>query len=112
MLNEKIQLATNYINYLHVDYCKLKEFVPFDLAFALRFINFTGYTGQIYFSQTILERAIKPTYMYSVNSSQSSPQLVGFFTKDYYSVNLSGISFIDDQIPVSSTLIIEFTCHF
>lgn len=41
------------------NFCALNYFGPEDLAFAMRFINFTGYTGPIYFPQDILRRAGK-----------------------------------------------------
>jgi len=38
------------------DFCALTSFNPEHLAFALRFVNFTGYTGNVSFSQDILLR--------------------------------------------------------
>lgn len=42
-----------------VDFCKIDSFSPYELAFAMRFVNYTGYTGPIYFPFDILKRAGK-----------------------------------------------------
>lgn len=101
LLNEKIKEVDEILNIYGTDYCNLEEFTPSDLAFALRFINFTGYTGKIYFTDTILERAVKPQYLYSLNTSLFDATLAGVFTMDYYQINASNIAFIDGKVPIS-----------
>lgn len=100
-LNEKVKEAGEKFNLVGIDYCSLEEFTPVNLAFALRYINFTGYTGKIYFTDTILERAVKPQYLYSINTSLFDANLAGVFTMDYYQINESNIAFIDGKVPIS-----------
>lgn len=57
LLNEKLANNTGQITTSNVDFCKITTFTPKDLAFALRFVNFTGYTGEIYFSDDSLARS-------------------------------------------------------
>lgn len=100
-LNEMSSGAEFFEQKIAFDFCKSEDFTTRDLAFALRFINFAGYTGPIFFSNEMLELVEKPSYLYSVNSSLHEPEFVGLFTSEFYRINLSRISFVDDKIPIS-----------
>lgn len=50
------------ITIIPTDFCSLTTFTPTQLSFALRFINFTGYTGEIYFTDAIMRRASKTNF--------------------------------------------------
>ena len=54
-LNEKLREALP--NAKEFDFCSLETFTPEDLAFALRFVNITGYSGPIYFQHGSVLRA-------------------------------------------------------
>lgn len=53
MFAEAISLIQNNCTYLNerseVDFCALTEYTPAQLSAAMRFVNFTGYTGNIQF---------------------------------------------------------------
>ncbi len=57
LLNEKLADNTEILIPSKVDFCKITTFTPRDLAFAMRFVNFTGYTGPIYFDNDIIVRS-------------------------------------------------------
>lgn len=55
LLNEKAQGLTE--SKALDNFCEKKTFSPVDLTFALRFINFTGYTGPISFPNDVMIRS-------------------------------------------------------
>lgn len=54
-LNEKAQefKVSNFFG----NFCEKTTFSPKDLTFAMRFVNFTGYTGQINFPSNVMIRS-------------------------------------------------------
>lgn len=57
-LNEKVDEEVK--NELNIgNFCNLTSFQPAVLATALRYVNFTGYTGEIFFSSDALIRSSK-----------------------------------------------------
>ena len=58
LLNENYKKAEIPIKN-DIDFCAITKFTPQILRFALKFINITGYTGDIYFPEGQSDRARK-----------------------------------------------------
>lgn len=117
LLNENYQKAeitiTNDINF-----CEITKFTPQILRFALKFINITGYTGEIYFPEGQSGRARKyslanPTFtkpylfvdknitLYSVHDEELNAVYAGTLTYDSVQIYTSAIQFKNGETPVS-----------
>lgn len=72
MYAEAVRLLTKNCTYLNdaveeeyrkvisvADFCQLTSFTPAILAVAMRYANFTGYTGEIYFGKDYMIRESK-----------------------------------------------------
>lgn len=95
--NRENRLFTNELP----DFCSLTEFTPDELSYAMRFVNFTGYTGQVSFSNYILKRKTKSYYLYSVYNISLEATLVGYINQTGTTIYSNLISFINNQVPIS-----------
>lgn len=86
------------------DFCSLTEFTPDELSYALRFVNFTGYTGQIDFPNNVLIRKTKSYYLYSVYNISLDATLVGYINQTGITIYNDLISFVNNQVPISGKL--------
>lgn len=106
MLNEnRVKTQFYYDDYLP-DFCSITEFSPIQLSYALRFVNFTGYTGPISFPNNILIRKTKPYYLYSVYNNNFDATLVGYINETGTTIYNNLVSFINNQVPVSGKSLI------
>lgn len=100
------------------DFCDLTEFTPGIISFALRFVNYTGYTGRISFDPFKLVRrskkqkflpgfshflTVKTFYLYNMQGLDYAP-LVGNFSIFGSYINTSAVIFPNNnQKPNSGT---------
>lgn len=98
-MNDKRKISK--LTSLLPDFCTITRFGPLELSYAMRFIDFIGYTGAISFSQEVLIRKIKPFYLYSVFNNSLDATLVGYINETGTTIYKNLISFVDDQVPVS-----------
>lgn len=105
-LNEKLKLQLQsrnpIIQGLPLDFCTITNFSTMDLAFAIKYVNITGYTGQIWFANNTLTRAIKNFYLFNPTTDVISAQQVGVLNYTGTYINDSLITFINGKVPVSS----------
>lgn len=105
-LNEKWQndIENRTFNVQSIDFCALANFTPSLLAFALRYVNITGYTGQIWFPEKSLVRAIKSYYLYNPTTYLINAPLVGILNVSGAFINDSALKFVEGVVPVSSKI--------
>ena len=109
MLNENREYS-KFKNILP-DFCSLTEFSPIELSYAMRFVDFTGYTGPISFSNNVLIRKTKSFYLYSVYNNSLDATLVGYINQTGTTIYNNLINFYNDQVPVSGKSFIEICVH-
>lgn len=115
-----LQNNCTFLNEMHtdsvpIDFCALTSFTPKQLSFAMRFVNFTGYTGGISFSNQVLLRECKRMhdcsiliifldktfYLYSTNTTVFDSVLVGELSSGNSSINASLVFWNGGKIPTS-----------
>jgi hypothetical protein len=118
-----LQNNCTFLNEMHkdlvpIDFCALTSFTPKQLSFAMRFVNFTGYTGGISFSNQVLLRECKRMhdcsiltifldktfYLYSTNTTVFDSVLVGELSSGNSSINASLVFWNGGKIPTSGIL--------
>lgn len=107
-LNEKRQMTIDskkYFDAQAIDFCTITSFTPAIISFALKYINITGYTGDIWFPEEGLVRAIKPFYLYNPTDNLIDAPLVGTLDIRGANINDSAINFVDGVAPCSSKII-------
>lgn len=82
------------------------------MSYALRFINFTGYTGQIYFSDEELIRAVKSFYIFNAYNNTVDATLVGYANESGTEIYNDLIKFNGGKIPISSIKQDFFVCVY
>ena len=87
---------------INSDFCKLINFTTQDLAFAIKNVNITGYTGQIWFPRDVLIRAIKSYYLFNPTTSLVNASMVGVLNVSGAYINNSAVTFVEGKVPVSS----------
>lgn len=110
-LNEQLQSRTdNKTNPIaselvpQPDFCNITNFTPDNLAFAIKFVNFTGYTGQIWFSDGYLKRAIESYFLFNPTTDLLSAPMVGILNISGAYINDSALTFVDGVVPCSSKI--------
>ena len=84
------------------DFCKMTEFTPADISFAIQQVNFTGRTGPISFiPQTAIRRESYYYLMQYQNSSDSVLVGSSVGTNGSLVLNVSAMVFPGGRIPVS-----------
>lgn len=114
-MNEKAQESR--VSKVFGNFCEKTTFSPIDLTFALRFVNFTGYTGQINFPNDALIRSgnriyverdililcfeAKSYFLYNVINITYEAVLVGTLNETTVTINDTAIQFVNNEIPTS-----------
>lgn len=84
------------------NFCEIAEFTPATISLVLRFVNFTGYTGEISFDPFTLLRLQKTFYLYDLYNNSFTG--VGKYSINSQELNSSAIIFPDGQEPLSCKL--------
>ena len=101
LLNEKRSTIKHEFDWVVPDFCNITQFTPKDLSYAIRFVNFTGYTGQIWFPQDNLKRAVKSFYVYNPSTDLINAPLVGTLNTSGAYFNDNSLTFVDGEVPKS-----------